>query len=42
VILCNEQIEINGELPSIPESISILKGKQNMQFARYAREHPKR
>ncbi|MFN5208624.1 MAG: peroxiredoxin family protein [Bacteroidota bacterium] len=42
VILCNEQIEINGELPSIPESISILKGKQNIQFARYAREHPKR
>ena len=37
-----EQISLQGEYLSIPESIEVMSGKQNQAFAQYASEHPKR
>ena len=42
VILSGEDIEIAGEALSYVESIKIIKGKQNLWFEKYAKEHPKR
>lgn len=42
VILCGEDIKLNGEALSFPESISITKGLQNKNFEQYAVEQPKR
>ncbi|MDC0313745.1 thioredoxin family protein [Flavobacteriales bacterium] len=42
VILSGEDIEIAGETLSYVESIKIIKGKQNLWFEKYAKEHPKR
>jgi thiol-disulfide isomerase/thioredoxin len=42
VILNGEDIEITGSAFSLPESIKILKGKENALFEKYAKEQPKR
>mgnify|MGYP001046687811 CR=1 FL=1 len=42
VILCGEDIQLQGEALSFPESISITKGEQNKNFEQYAVEQPKR
>jgi thiol-disulfide isomerase/thioredoxin len=42
VVLTGEDIVLKGQVFSEPESIVVLAGKQNQQFARYATEHPKR
>ncbi len=42
VVLADENIQLKGELLSIPESIVCLSGKENQIFAKYAMEHPKR
>ena len=42
VILCGEDIQLQGEALSFPESISITKGEQNKNFEQYAEEQPKR
>ena len=42
VILSGEDIQLQGEALSIPESISITKGEQNKNFEQYAVEQPKR
>ena len=42
VVLANENIQIKGEVLSVPESISILAGKENKLFVQYAIEHPQR
>jgi len=42
VVLANEDIQLKGEVLSVPESISILSGKENKLFVQYAVEHPKR
>jgi thiol-disulfide isomerase/thioredoxin len=42
VILSDEDIELKGEALSYPETIEILKGKQNQLFEKYATEHPRR
>jgi thiol-disulfide isomerase/thioredoxin len=42
VILSGEGIEIKGETLSLPETIKILKGKENILFEQYAKEHPLR
>jgi len=42
VILSGEDIVIQGEALSVPESISILKGEENQWFEQYASEHPRR
>jgi thiol-disulfide isomerase/thioredoxin len=41
VVLDNEDIQLKGDLLSIPESIVCLSGKENQLFAKYAMEHPK-
>ena len=38
----NESIELKGEHLITPESITTLSGKQNMAFAKYGAEHPRR
>ena len=42
VILSSEDIKLKGESFAFPETIEILKGKQNQIFAQYASEHPRR
>jgi thiol-disulfide isomerase/thioredoxin len=42
VILSGEDIELNGEALSYPESIKVTKGQENQWFGQYAREHPRR
>lgn len=42
VILTNENIVIQGEAPSIIESIKINEGKRNQAFVEYATQQPKR
>jgi thiol-disulfide isomerase/thioredoxin len=42
VILSGEDIELVGEVLSNPESIKIIKGKDNQWFVQYAKEHPRR
>ncbi len=40
VMLSGEEIEIKGESLNIPESIKIIKGKENLLFEQYAKEYP--
>ena len=42
VILSGEDIEIQGEALSDPETLRILKGQENQWFEQYAQEHPRR
>ncbi len=42
VILSGEDIKLKGESFSHPETIEILKGKENLLFEQYAIEHPRR
>jgi thiol-disulfide isomerase/thioredoxin len=42
VVLSGEDIELVGELLNLPETIKIIKGKENKLFEKYAKEHPKR
>lgn len=42
VILSGEDIEIQGEALSYPETIKIIKGQENKYFEQYAKEHPRR
>lgn len=42
VILSGEDIELNGEALSYPESIKVTKGQENHWFGQYAQEHPRR
>jgi thiol-disulfide isomerase/thioredoxin len=42
LVLEKDDIELKGENISNPESISILKGPENMAFVRYAKEHATR
>lgn len=42
VILNGEDIEINGELLSQKETLTITKGQENQWFEQYANVHPKR
>ena len=42
VVLANEDIQLEGEALSLPESVEIIKGKENQIFVQYAIEHPKR
>jgi thiol-disulfide isomerase/thioredoxin len=42
VILSSEDIELKGESFALPETIEVLKGKQNKIFEQYATEHPLR
>jgi hypothetical protein len=41
-VLANEDVVLNGESTSIPESIQITKGPQNKAFMQYAKQQPKR
>lgn len=38
----NENVRINGENITFPESIKVIEGKQNKLFSIYAKEHPRR
>jgi len=42
VVLAQEDIQIEGEVLSMPESIATLSGNENQLFVQYATEHPKR
>ena len=42
VILSEEDIELKGKSLDYPETIIILKSKQNQLFEKYANEHPRR
>jgi thiol-disulfide isomerase/thioredoxin len=42
IVLANEDIQLKGEVLSVPETIDILEGKENKLFLKYASEHPKR
>jgi thiol-disulfide isomerase/thioredoxin len=42
IVLANEEIQLKGEVLSVPETIDILSGKENQLFLKYASEHPKR
>jgi thiol-disulfide isomerase/thioredoxin len=42
VILSGEDIELIGEALSYPETLKIIKGKENQWFEQYALEHPRR
>lgn len=42
VILNGEDIEIDGQSLSSPETIEIKKGQENQYFEQYAKEHPRR
>ncbi|MCF8298848.1 MAG: AhpC/TSA family protein [Saprospiraceae bacterium] len=42
VVLANENIQLKGEVLSLPESIITLSGKENQLFVQYAIDHPKR
>jgi thiol-disulfide isomerase/thioredoxin len=42
ILLSGEDVVISGEAISVPESIKILKGQENLYFEQYAIEHPRR
>lgn len=42
ILLSGEDLVITGEALSVPESIKILKGQENLYFEQYAKEHPRR
>jgi peroxiredoxin len=42
IVLSGEDIRLKGEFPSMPESVSITAGEENLIFARYAVEQPRR
>lgn len=42
VVLANEEIQLKGEVLSIPQSVVTLSGKENQLFVQYATEHTKR
>lgn len=42
VILNGEDIHLEGELPGNTESLKTVKGNENIAFARFASEHPRR
>ncbi|HNP06361.1 MAG TPA: thioredoxin family protein [Cyclobacteriaceae bacterium] len=42
MVLGNEAIQLKGEALNVAESVEVLKGKENQEFAQYAVEHPKR
>ncbi|MBI9068931.1 MAG: TlpA family protein disulfide reductase [Salinivirgaceae bacterium] len=42
VVLANEEIELQGAVLSMPESIVTVSGTENQLFVRYATDHPKR
>lgn len=42
VILSGEEIKIVGEALSMPETIRVIRGQENMWFEQYAREQPRR
>lgn len=42
VVLANEDIQLKGEVLSMPESVVTLSGKENQLFVQYATGHPKR
>lgn len=42
VMLSGEDIALNGEALSMPETMHVINGEQNLLFERYAREQPKR
>lgn len=42
IVLAKENIQLKGEILSLPESIDILSGTENQLFVQYATEHPKR
>lgn len=42
VVLADEEIQLKGEVFSMPESIVTLSGKENALFVYYATEHPRR
>lgn len=42
VILSSENIEILGEVLSVPETIKIRKGQENLYYEQYAKEQPRR
>jgi thiol-disulfide isomerase/thioredoxin len=42
VVLDNENIQLKGEMLSVPESVVTLSGKENKLFVQYATDHPKR
>ena len=42
VLLSGEEVEISGEALSAAETIQIKKGKENLLFEQYAKEHPRR
>lgn len=42
VVLSGQDIELKGETLSLPETIQLIKGKENRLFGQYASEHPRR
>ena len=42
IVLSGEDISLKGEFISIPESVKIIAGEENLIFARYAVEQPRR
>jgi hypothetical protein len=42
LIISGENIQLKGEMFTMPESIEVVKGKENQQFGRYASEQPRR
>ncbi|MDA3817281.1 MAG: TlpA disulfide reductase family protein [Prolixibacteraceae bacterium] len=42
IIISGKNIQVKGKMPAMTESIQILKGKENLQFGRYASEQPRR
>ncbi|ALO14205.1 Thiol-disulfide oxidoreductase ResA [Salinivirga cyanobacteriivorans] len=42
VVLSGDNIELKGDAFSMLQSVEILKGEENMLFAQYAAEHPRR
>lgn len=42
VILSGEDIVVSGEAPSLTDKLKTTKGNENIAFARYASEHPRR
>ena len=42
VVLANENIQLKGEVFSLPETILTLSGNENKLFGQYASEHPRR
>ncbi|MEI8204655.1 MAG: DUF4369 domain-containing protein [Bacteroidota bacterium] len=42
IVLADKDIQLKGETLSLPESISILAGKENQLFVQYAEEHQRR